>query len=77
MYIAVPLLQQLTVILRIHRAPRRRRMRELAAGYGMERRGQYFQDTAHLARKSRYESEESLAESAVSGVMPQAKLIMN
>ncbi|KAL3101111.1 hypothetical protein niasHS_001571 [Heterodera schachtii] len=74
-YIAVPLLQQLTVILRIHRAPRRRRTRELAAGYGMERRGQYFQDTAHLARKSRYESEESLAESAVSGVMPQQVVI--
>uniref|UniRef100_A0A183C231 Copine domain-containing protein n=1 Tax=Globodera pallida TaxID=36090 RepID=A0A183C231_GLOPA len=71
-YIAVPLLQQLTVILRIHRARARRRTRELASGYGMERRGQYFQDTAHLARKSRYESEESLAESAVSAVaLPQ------
>uniref|UniRef100_A0A914HK24 Uncharacterized protein n=1 Tax=Globodera rostochiensis TaxID=31243 RepID=A0A914HK24_GLORO len=70
-YIAVPLLQQLTVIMRIHRARPRRRTRELASGYGMERRGQYFQDTAHLARKSRYESEESLAESAVSAVAPQ------
>lgn len=58
-YIAVPLLQQLTVILRLHRA-KRRRTRELAAGYGYEREGQRFHDVTRLAKHSRFESEESL-----------------
>jgi hypothetical protein len=53
-YIAVPLLQQLTVILRLHRAKRRRGTRELAAGYGYERQGQRFHDVTRLAKRSRF-----------------------
>ncbi|KAL7077132.1 hypothetical protein ACQ4LE_004050 [Meloidogyne hapla] len=59
-YIAVPLLQHLTVILRLHKAKRRRTQQQMAAGYGYERQGRRYHDITRLTKTSRFESEESL-----------------
>ncbi|CAK5044914.1 unnamed protein product [Meloidogyne enterolobii] len=60
-YIAVPLLQHLTIILRLHKAKRRRiQQQQMAAGYGYERQGRRYHDITRLAKTSRFESEESL-----------------
>ena len=50
-YIAVPLLQNLTVILRLHRA-KRRRAQQMAAGYGYERQGRRYHDITRLTKTS-------------------------
>ncbi|KAF7638940.1 hypothetical protein Mgra_00001463 [Meloidogyne graminicola] len=61
-YIAVPLLQHLTVILRLHREKRRRtqKQQQIATGYGYERQGRRYHDITRLTKTSRFESEESL-----------------
>jgi hypothetical protein len=54
-YIAVPLLQNLTVILRLHRSKRRRtQQQQIAAGYGYERQGRRYHDITRLTKTSRY-----------------------